>query len=45
MLKEPGQPIRDVDDCWGERLIEQGQAIFAAPSPETKGKGKKDADA
>lgn len=45
MIREEGQPIREVDDCWGERLIEQGEAIIIAPSPEAKGRARKGADA
>lgn len=31
MIHEAGQPIREYSDNYGNRLIEQGKAVFAAP--------------
>ncbi len=41
MIKEPGQPVADVNDDWGYRLIEQGKAIPVAESIHPQAVGKK----
>ena len=46
MIKEQGQPVRECSDSYGNRLIEQGKAIYQSPeTPVTSEQEQGGADA